>query len=288
MTRVILLANQDKAQVLTTLPDFRRWLEQRAEIVFEANATSDRPLGETPPADFVIVLGGDGTLLSQARRVVELNLPVIGVNFGKLGFLVEFSLDELQEAWDDLARGTVTLSKRMLIHTTVCPAGQSDTCHEMLAVNDCVITAGPPFRMIRLELTINPDRHHTGTHFSGDGAIVATPSGSTAYNISAGGPILAPDLEALALTPICPHSLSFRPVVVHSDDVIQLTLHEANDGTMLVVDGQHTQSLQTGATVTIKAHPTKLNLVKNPAMAYWKRLAWKMQWAYEPDRWGSI
>lgn len=288
MTRVILLANQDKAQVVAALADFRRWLEQRARIVFEANATSDQPLGEIPPADFVIVLGGDGTLLSQARRVVELNLPVIGVNFGKLGFLVEFSLDELRESWDDLARGQTAISKRMLIHTTVCPAGQDESCHQMLAVNDCVITAGPPFRMIRLELTINPDRHHTGTHFSGDGAIVSTPSGSTAYNISAGGPILAPDLEALALTPICPHSLSFRPVVVHSDDVIQLTIHEANEGTMLVVDGQHTQSLQTGATVTIKAHPTKLNLVKNPAMAYWKRLAKKMQWAYEPDRWGSI
>lgn len=288
MKRIALLANHKKPAVVEALQAFRPWLTERAEIVGEDEA---RETGVIPAdgAELVVVLGGDGTLLSVARRMVEqqLDLPLVGVNFGKLGFLAEFSLDELKEYWSSIQDESAPISRRVMIEATVCPAGESQPCYRTVAMNDCVITAGRPFRMIELELTLNPNKtanHGPGTQFAGDGVIVATPSGSTAYNVSAGGPIVAPDVHGLVVTPICPHSLSFRPLVVHSEDRIRVTCHAVNQGTTLVVDGQRSQPLTAGSTVDLTAHSQRLQLVINPAMRYWRRLAEKMRWAQTPTK----
>ncbi len=287
MKRVILLANRDKPQVTEALAAFEPWLSRHARIILQADAHDESPI-KVPgaQADLVLVLGGDGTLLAQARRVVDLQLPIVGVNFGKLGFLTEFSPDEIKEAWPQIVAGQCPISERVMLEVNVHDAdGQPLALRDgaALATNDCAITAGPPFRMIDLELTINPHRWHgRGTHFSGDGVIVATPAGSTAYNLSAGGPILAPDLDALVITPICPQSLAFRPIVVRRDDRVRLALHQTNPGTTLVLDGQLSRGLPTGSTVDLRVYDKPMKLVVNPKVGYWKRLAKKLHWAAGP------
>jgi NAD+ kinase len=283
MKRVVLLANRDKPQVTESLAAFEPWLNSHAQIILQADTHDESPLA-VPEADLILVLGGDGTLLAQARRVADLGIPIVGVNFGKLGFLTEFSPAELQDAWPQIVADQCPISQRVMLSAEVFSNGP-EPCFRGLTMNDCVITAGPPFRMIDLELTINPQKWGSaGTHFSGDGVIVSTPSGSTAYNMSAGGPILAPDIEALVITPICPQSLAFRPIVVRGTDHLRLTLHQTNPGTTLVLDGQLSHTLAAGSRVELGIYEHRIKLVANPKMGYWKRLAKKMHWAAGPTK----
>jgi len=292
--RVLILANREKPSVTEALARFRPWLAERSNIVAEPDiARLTRADAKTlPPADFALVLGGDGTLLAQARVTADLAVPIVGVNFGKLGFLAEFSLDDLQRHWDLIASGQARRTHRCLIEVSVFPAGANALgpnadgvrpTYEAVAVNDAVITAGAPFRMIELELTIGLALNiPSAATFSGDGVIVATPSGSTAYNMGAGGPIVSPDLDALCVTPICPHSLAFRPIVVSASTGVSVRINYANEGTTLVIDGQLPQHVSAGELVVIRRHPCELILVHNPDLSYWKMLAKKMHWAARP------
>lgn len=283
MTKVILIANYAKAHVSEALAAFRPWLRERAEIVADVDVYDGRSI-ERRDADLALVFGGDGSMLGMARRAVDLGLPLVGVNFGKLGFLAPFTLDEVIRYWDDLAVGRFEIAQRVMLEVTLRQGEGCDASFESLAMNECVITAGPPFRMIELELVINPrEQRHVGTQFSGDGVIVATPTGSTAYNLSAGGPIVAPDVDGLLLTPICPHTLSFRPLVLSSTSELELRLHRANPGTTVVVDGQISTPVSKGCRLTIRTYPQRLRLVMNPRMGYWKTLATKMHWAAQPQ-----
>ena len=287
MNRVILISHEAKPAVAEALETFRPWLAERAEVVADLSAVRDDPL-EVDQADLAIVLGGDGAMLAQARRLVEFDVPLVGINFGKLGFLAEFSLQEVMDDWEGLVAGRYTVSERVMIEATVSSNGEAEPSFRSLALNDCVITAGPPYRMIDLQLTINPDRWSgTGTAFSGDGVIISTPTGSTAYNLSVGGPIIAPDVEALVITPMCPHSLAFRPIVVRSDDEIRIVAQEVNAGTTLVIDGQHHTLLTDGAEVRIHAYQRRARIVTNPNLGYWRMLATKLHWAARPRRTGS-
>lgn len=288
MTDVVLLSNLEKPGVVDALERLRPWLADRARVVAEDSGSGPEPI-DVDHADLVIVLGGDGTLLAQARRVVDLDAPIVGVNFGKLGFLAEFSLQQLQHQWEQIISGDCPISRRVMLDATAYTPGNGELetvpapSFRSLAMNDCVITAGRPFRMIRLEISINPQGQAPGgTRFAGDGVIVASPSGSTAYNVSAGGPILAPDVDAMVITPICPQSLAFRPIVVHGDDELELTVHEANLGTTLVIDGQRSAPLDAGSRLRLVRHDRRLKLVTNPRVGYWQRLASKMHWAAGP------
>lgn len=282
MPRVLLIANHEKPAVVEALRTVRPWLDERAEVVAEVNGC-DEGAADHAAIDLVIVLGGDGTLLGQARRVVDLEAPIVGVNFGKLGFLAEFSIHDLQREWDCIVGRACKISQRVMIDAAVFePGGGDEPAFASKAMNDCVITAGPPFRMIDLELSINPRPSGGGTNFGGDGVIIATPSGSTAYNASAGGPIIAPDVDGLVVTPICPQSLAFRSIVTHGEDHVRVTLHEANAGTTLVIDGQESHPLRAGAQLHVTRYPKRLQLVTNPKTPYWRRLAKKMHWAASP------
>lgn len=295
--RVIILANHAKEAVTAELKTFRPWLAQRADIVADHDITRFASDGSAalPAADFAIVLGGDGTMLGQARRLFELGIPLLGVNFGKVGFLAEFNLDDVREHWDLIASGECKVTRRMLIQVDVHGAhspewGQDGGSlpqprHRFVGVNDAVIAAGPPFRMIELELAVEPDVSRTSaTSFSGDGVIVATPSGSTAYNMANGGPIVTPGVNALSITAICPQSLAFRPIVVNADCEIWFHVKRANDGTTLVIDGQESVHLTSGEQVHVQRHPKTLELMHNPNLNYWKMLAKKMHWAARPTR----
>lgn len=288
--RVMVLANREKSAVNDAMRTFRPWLEKHAEIVVEADthSLSAAAAGKLPAADLAVILGGDGTLLAQAPLVTALNVPVLGINFGKLGFLAEFNMEDVKRHWDRIAAGQCRTTLRVLIDVSVRTTPVGGTPHiafETIALNDAVVAAGAPFRMIELELFIDPAVHTLpAVNFSGDGVIIATPSGSTAYNVGAGGPIVSPDVAAFCITPLCPHSLAFRPIVVSSDSTLAVRVQRANEGSALVIDGQLTTKLRTGDQVIVRRHPRPLTLVQNPDLSYWKMLGTKMHWAARPHR----
>jgi len=296
--RVLILANRDKPAVVDALRDLLPWLRERSEIVAEPdiNELSHETAHELPDADFGIVLGGDGTLLAQARHLRDRDVPLLGVNFGKLGFLAEFHIDDLKTSWDTIVSGQCRQSSRLLIEAALIDATYSDRwpspddmrieshCRQRwVALNDAVLTAGEPFRMIEMELAIDPrDQRTEPTVVSSDGVIVSTPSGSTAYNLAAGGPIIAADLEAFVMTALCPHSLAFRPIVLSADCTIHLRLRRGNPGTTLVVDGQKSLTMDEGEQIIIRRYARRVQLIQNPNLSFWKVLARKMHWAARP------
>jgi len=297
--RVLILANHSKRPVTEALAEFRPWLGDRAEIVGEPDTEAlDREgAAELPEADLAVVLGGDGTMLRQARVMVDRQVPLLGINFGKLGFLAEFSIDSVKGHWDAIVGGRCRMSRRVVIDVAVYPAGAAewgiksgdgpaampDPVFRGLALNDAVVNAGPPFRIIDIEIAIEPEISKTSaTTIAGDGVVVSTPSGSTAYNLSAGGPIIAPGVDALAITALSPHSLAFRPIVFTAESATWLYLHTANEGTALVLDGQESFDLRADQQVRVCLYPNRVPLVHNPDYNYWTMLAHKMHWAARP------
>lgn len=304
--RVLVLANEQKSQVTEALIDFVPWLAQRADVVHSVN-TCDLTVSKAralPEADLAVVLGGDGTILSVARSMVDHAIPLLGINFGKLGFLAEFSVADVEHHWDAIIGGRYRASDRMMIDVRVFPpgapewgnggTGTGDRCDfshmpppvfEAAAMNDAVINSGPPFRLIEIELAIEPRASGTSAiTFAGDGVIVATPSGSTAYNLAAGGPIVSPGIDGLTVSAICPQSLAFRPVVFNASCETWLMIHRCNEGTTLVIDGQQQFKLVAGQQILITKHPKTIRLIHNPDYNYWKMLAHKMHWAARPRR----
>lgn len=290
--RALLLVNRSKPEVRAALEQVRSVIASGGgTVVGELEAMVDGPLShaETNNADLLMILGGDGTILSQARRCVHLKLPLLGLNFGKLGFMAEFDLQSLQRhAAAIFGSGPMEPFDRRMMEVTVKRAvGGGTATNELagLALNDCVITAGEPFRMIEALLSIDG---LPGPTAAGDGVVVATPVGSTAYNASAGGPIMAPDVDAMVITPIAAQSLSFRPVVVRGTSVIKLTMARVNSGsggvggTALVLDGQIAGRLNRGDEVIIRSHPEPVRFVRNPEQEYWSTLIQKMHWATRP------
>ncbi|MBL8762691.1 MAG: NAD(+)/NADH kinase [Phycisphaerae bacterium] len=289
---VLLLVNRSKPDAVGSLAEVRSLMTGAgARVAAELDTTGDAPITDPRGADLVVVLGGDGTILSQARRCLDLRLPLLGVNLGKLGFMAEFDLTALREQARDLfdARRPLSLTQRRLLHAAVFPGPEDRDAAVFrgVALNDCVITAGPPFRMIVMRLSIDGVE---GPTVSGDGLIVSTPIGSTAYNLSSGGPILSPDLSAFTITPIAAHSLSFRPVVVSGSSTIEIAMTRVNEdpragaagGTTLVLDGQVHTRLRRGQRVVLRENETSVSLVKNPRSNYWATLIQKMNWAAPP------
>jgi len=227
--------------------------------------------------DFAVVFGGDGTIISAARQLSQSRTPVIGVNLGKLGFLAEFSIEELKEYFDDIMAGRMRIEKRMMLGCRV--VRESKELFSSAAVNDVFITAGPPFRMIELQIRV--DGQALAGCFS-DGLIICTPTGSTAYNLSAGGPIVSGKMEGIVVTPICPHSLSFRPIVLNAESRLEVSGVHLNDGTTVSIDGQIYWKLLLGDTVKIEREGSDFLLVNNPARNYWETLATKLNWAEKP------
>jgi NAD+ kinase len=294
--RVLILANRQKEGVAEALDQLRPWLAERATFVEEIETTelTAAQAEALSPADLALVLGGDGTFLSQARLMIDTGVPLLGINFGKLGFLAEYTIEALKRHWDCITGGDCRMSPRMMLDVAVFDSGapvwggqgeMPEPGFATGAMNDVVVTAGPPFRMIELELAIEPTVAQTSaTSFSGDGVIVATPTGSTAYNLAAGGPIVSPGIDGVCVSPLCPQSLAFRPIVYSAHCETWLRVHRANEGTTLVIDGQRSAKLVAGQQVRITKHANDVLLVHNPDWNYWSMLAHKMHWAAHPRR----
>lgn len=284
----LLVTNPTKPGVARATPEVRRILQAHATLIGEIQGDSTSP----PPVTretVIVVLGGDGTLLTQARRFAHSGAALLGVNFGKVGFLAEFDLPTLERQGATLfSGGPLPVRERMLIHAALRKAGANGREESLgLAINECVITAGPPYRMIGIDIALDGE---PGPSVTGDGVIVATPLGSTAYNVSAGGPIVSPEIEAFVITPLAPHSLSFRPFIAPPSCAIDMTVTRSNRpaapgpglGTTLVLDGQAMIPLGVGDTVRLRRHAVPARLVVNKETTYWRTLMGKMHWASAP------
>jgi len=278
MVPVILLAPRAKPGVIPVLEEVRRLVHRHATIVAELEADA-APIDPALAFDRAVVVGGDGTLISQCRRILDRGVPLVGVHFGRLGFLAEFDAESLGTHAERVFGSDPLVRSRVAIHAIVRDA-RGATTFEGVAVNDAVITAGPPYRMIELRLRFGREQ---GPLLTGDGVIVATPVGSTAYNASAGGPIVHPENEALIITPHSPHSLAFRPIVAPSHMEIEAEVLRANAGTALVLDGQQLRPLSPGDRVSIARHHTAAKFIGNPDVSYWRTLVEKMRWAVPPN-----
>lgn len=255
------------------------WLEQRGmaalvEPEFDAVGGQVATKEEmAKQADLIVVLGGDGTLLSIAHHVERPELPIVGVNLGGLGFITEIAADELEEVLTDTIAGNYTVEKRMTLQVTIL-GKEGKQSHRIL--NDAVIAKGARSKIIDLETYVGSDYLCT---YRADGLIISTPTGSTAYSLAAGGPILHPAMGAIILCPICPHTLTTnRPIVISSNAKIRATLKSAGDTVILIPDGQEGILLNNGDVVEVRNHKSPVSLVRIPTRSYFEVLRNKLKW----------
>ena len=297
LLKLAIFGDAGKQGVTEAIERFVRFAKGKAEILDRYTIEDVKKAGENRPesgvaeesitdtlanCDFAIVFGGDGSIISTARNLSHASVPLIGVNIGKLGFLAEFSVSELEDFFPSLSSGAIPTYERMMLRCRVFSAGNESSRGEMFcsaAVNDIFFTAGPPFRTVELQIFVD------GQPLAGcvsDGLIIATPTGSTAYNLSAGGPILSPKIEAMVITPTCPHSLSFRPIVINAESVIEVVGIRVNEGTTVSIDGQINLRLAADEVVRVEREDRNFVIVNNPLRSQWDTLATKLRWAEKP------
>lgn len=292
---VLLFVNPSKPDAVAALPDARAMIERHGRLVAELDAGGPFELPDER-CDLAVVLGGDGTLLSVARGCAHIGCPVLGVNMGSVGFMADFDLKTLGDQAESIfGGGELHTQSAPVIRATIHGADGGVRATE-IAVNEVVVTAGPPYKMIAIQMDIDG---RPGPRVVGDGLIVSTPTGSTAYNVSAGGPIVSPGVGAYVVTPIAAHSLSFRPIVVPFETPLSLVLERTNEvdmngdgsasipaeshGTTLMFDGQVNHRLARGDRIEITQNPEPMRLVLSGQTSYWQTLMEKMRWAARPQ-----
>ncbi len=269
-------------EALKAAKKLREWLALRGKKVFIDRETAavlktqgyDRT--EIPAlVDMLIVLGGDGTLLSAARHVADAHtdVPIFGVNLGTMGFMAEVSLDELYDNLEKAIAGRLETEERMMLSASVIRTGRRVARYRVL--NDAVINKGALARMMELKISVNGSHLTT---FRADGLIVATPTGSTAYSLSAGGPIVHPTIHCFVVTPICPHTLSNRPIALPDTVVVAVCLTSLSEDVSLTLDGQIGFPLIPNDVVEIKRSRYKMKLIKHPVKSYYEILRTKLKW----------
>ncbi|HJT19557.1 MAG TPA: NAD(+)/NADH kinase [Nitrospira sp.] len=268
-------------EVKSTLQAVVTWLRARTIVVL-LDTTSATLLGErggiqktelAGKADVLLVLGGDGTMLNAARLAGERAIPILGVNMGGLGFLTEVRLEHLYPSLDRVFANEYVMDERLMLNAHVHRHGETVTQGAVL--NDVVISKGTLARMIELRIAI---QEQFVTNLRGDGLIVSTPTGSTAYSLSAGGPIINPAVQSLMLTPICPHTLTHRPLIVPGNVEIDVTLTSKDEGAMATLDGQVGISLTQGDSVVLNTSEHRTRLIRFPETNYYDVLREKLKW----------
>lgn len=248
------------------------YIEKDLNIITSQAQPAD-PLALIVSAEAVIVLGGDGTLLSVARIPASEKVLIIPVNLGGLGFLTEIRAEEIFTLLEQIIAGKFTIDSRMLLEVVLFRNGIPHETHRIL--NDVVINKGAMARIIDLETTVNGRYLNT---FKSDGLIICTPTGSTAYSLSAGGPIIYPSLRCISITPICPHTLTNRPIILPDDSVVQVRLKSEQEDVFLTMDGQIGIRLQKDDYIEVKKSGSSLSLVKSPFCDYFEVLKEKLRW----------
>lgn len=287
MKRIGIIAKQNKPEAVPIVRSLVEWLRpKKIEVYIEEGMGKLVHPPLTGPqlnsverediprhVEMIIVLGGDGTLLSVARLVRDYEVPILGVNLGGLGFLTEITLEELYRVLERVVQGDFTTDERVVLNASVIRRGERMA--EFIVLNDAVINKGALARIIDLETTINGEYLTT---FKSDGLILSTPTGSTAYNLSAGGPIVYPSLHCIIITPICPHTLTNRPIVIPDDVEIRATLKTKQQEVILTLDGQLGFTLEFEDVVEVKKAEGHILLIKSPYRHYFEVLREKLKW----------
>ncbi|HUE55307.1 MAG TPA: NAD(+)/NADH kinase [Candidatus Udaeobacter sp.] len=277
-----IISRPRRANLAAVVPPLLKWLEGHGiQAVYDeetAASLTDASKGRTrqsvaDAAQLLLVLGGDGTLLASAQLAGPRGIPVLPINLGSLGFLTSFTLDELYPALEDMLAGRSAFSQRVMLSTELERGGKVIESQRVL--NDAVINKGALARMIELELRIDAD---PVCRYRADGLIVATPTGSTAYSLSAGGPIVDPSVESILITPICPHTLSDRPLVVRDSASIEIRLSGNAESMFLTLDGQRGIPLQPTDRIRIARAKELLRLIHPSKKSYFEILRSKLKW----------
>ncbi len=291
MRAVGVVAKSGLDRAATHLAQIASWLEERRlTTVFDPEtAALAKTAGTTAPytvvekddlprhVDMIVVLGGDGTLLGTAGRIAKAqsDIPILGVNFGSLGFLTEVTLPEIFTSLDSAVNGTAKIEERMMLHVTVEAEGRR--LADRIVLNDVVVTQGALSRIIELSVSVDGE---SMMRIKADGLIIATPTGTTAYSLSAGGPIVHPQVDGLTITPIAPHTLTNRPVVVagSSEIRIQPLIHDEQSEVFATFDGQSLMPLKSDHIVTVSRAERRLRLIRASSRGYFQVLREKLKW----------
>jgi NAD+ kinase len=247
-----------------------------AAIINEASSHKKREISQQ--ADLLIVLGGDGTLLGVARAAHPYNIPILAVNLGSLGFLAEIQIEELYPTLENILAGKFEIESRMLLNACIWRNKEKVEDHNVL--NDIVINKGAVARVINLQVLVNGQYM---TSYRADGLIIATPTGSTAYSLSAGGPIIHPSMHTLVLSPICPFTLTNRSILIPDQSIIQVKLAAEYDDVRITLDGQEGYDMRAGDILEIKKTKTALQLIRGPNKNYYQILRDKLHWGSQND-----
>jgi NAD+ kinase len=277
-----ILSRPRRAQLSVVVPSLLKWLEARgvATVYDEETAASlpDSSKGRArslvaDSSQLLLVLGGDGTMLAAARLAAPRGIPILPINMGSLGFLTSFTLDELYPALEEALSGRSSVSQRVMLQAELERAGA--VIEAQCVLNDVVIHKGALARMIELELGIDSE---FVCRYRADGLIVSSPTGSTAYSLSAGGPIVHPTVESFIITPICPHTLSDRPLVIRDSCSIEIKLNGVTESVYLTLDGQRGIPMQATDRLRVCRAKDQLRLIQPPKKSYFKILRNKLKW----------
>jgi NAD+ kinase len=285
--RIGIVLKPHQHDALKTICDLTLWLSERQiEVVGGPDVERERVEHQTGCAvkevpaeklaasvDLILVLGGDGTMIATARMIEDLEVPVLGINYGGLGYLTEFRIEELYSALGSILDGNYRLDKRVMLRTL--HQRGDEVINRNRVLNDVVINKSALARIIEIDVYLNDQFVNS---FRADGLIVSTPTGSTAYNLSAGGPVIFPSMNAIVITPICPFTLSNRPIVVPDDAVIELRLKTDQEDVALTLDGQVGFPLKIGDRVVIQKSRTTFNLIQPSNRNYFDVLRDKLRW----------
>ena len=277
-----IICKQLKEMVSSMVPPLAQWLRARNIDVF-VDLETESCIHSSFPAlarealgqkvDLIIVLGGDGTLLAAARALHGQNVPILAVNLGGLGFLTSSTLDELYPLLEQVLKGEHRIGERMMLEAEILRSGKA--AERERALNEAVANKAALARMLDFDVFV--DSRHVG-RYRADGIIVATPTGSTAYSLAAGGPILQPDLDAFVITPICPHMLTNRPLVIPDTSRVELDFTAAHEPVFITLDGQTGFQLEPQDHVVITKSPSKVKFVRPPRKTYYEVLRSKLRW----------
>lgn len=275
--KVIVVARDQSEHVQDAHRALRDLLQQHDGIELVASLTENDETCSEFDAEVAFVVGGDGAILRACRWFGEKQIPILGVNLGRLGFLADIDQDDLGQIIDDLAERKFEVVSHLMFECH--HRKENGETERYLGLNETALLAGASLSLIDVELAINGQ---AVTTFSGDGLIISTPVGSTAHNLSAGGPILRQDLKAFVITPICPHTLTVRPIVDRADAEYVLTAPGAPEGVMLVVDGQIKVPFESGDSVTIRQADVSFQLIRIQGHSFYRTLQRKLGWDGQP------
>jgi NAD+ kinase len=272
---LFLLGNADRPRVKEEADRLVPFLKDHCGIVVY-DLLQEKDLSSVE-ADIALVLGGDGAILRAARQMGYHQVPVLGVNLGKLGFLADVSPQELRACFPQVVKGQYRVTRHLMY---VCVVESPEGRQQFLGLNEVAFQVGHPFHLIDLDLSVDGE---SVTGFCGDGLIISTPVGSTAHSLSAGGPILEQELSAFVITPICPHTLTFRPIVDSAEKVYTISVRRAEAGSALVIDGQEIVPLTAQHHVTVRKAPVTFGLVKVAGRSHYQTLRDKLRWGTQPN-----